>query len=1156
MSFRQLLGWGSATEGQLGLAASDVLTPRPLAGLPPDPPLSFTPGLWSSVVVTNSAVLTTRPPNPNPLPPQPFPGSPSPPSSVIAAAVGREFAILLTASGALYSFGSGAFGELGLHSRTVANTPTQITALAAVKVVDVTAAEFHWLCLDSSGTVFSCGNNAYGQLGLAHNDPVSVPKRVTALWPHPIVAVSTGDAHSAALSACGHIFCFGSNKQGQLGTALFRVQVASLLPAVVPVPQPTEQPATADSDVMDIDTYPAPFDPSHPQRDTSLSDNPLDYAMATYVDIACGSAHTVALRSDGAIVCWGKGDSGQLGTRATRSLYQPTVTHAPSQFVAVSAGDRHSAAVSSDGVAYLWGEGVHGQLGDGDGSDKFVPVALSPPRIPDARSPVRYSRIMCGGFHTLALATDHDSPVYNAATVLGKRIPRCIVDNMLQAKAGLSRFGSATVLLRTFVRPNVKHFSAHKVDYIAAETAHLKFLHTFGDEGKKVLTLAAARIRHQAQIAFGLVRDSNLRVFGDDDNDDKTLITPKSHFSKDDESFRPTVANCPEVGYLFFLAMMNPIYSESENVPHLSELAAIVVRCEESAREAFLELVSQSEEAVLLNRLIRPLQGVLTDELRGYKRVTRNANFATKMLALCYHGVWRASRRRNLRGLSISPKEFYNDTVSEMVNLMEDYDRWVQSAMQRYEQGSDADNNVNQENGYSPLQLTELPPLPVNGRKEALFAFCSYSFLLTEAAKFKILEYESQTTMSEESMRSFLSFGALQMPFGRVSHIHLPADQAAHLQYLLLHVRRNHIVSDTYMRVADLAEKHPRALRKPLKVMFDQEDGVDEGGLRKEFFQELMGHILSPDYGMFEHDEETQCHWLRKDFLEPEMSWTLIGIIFGLAAYNSILLDVQFPPVVYRKLALAVRCAQLSKQRRGEENAEVGRYKADLHDVKETFPSIGNSLEQLRMYDGDDVEDVFCLTFEISYRGLFDKVMNVELKEDGANIAVTRDNREEFISLYIDYLINSSIERAFKPFAAGFAFMVDGPFVSQLTADELETLVIGEKELDFSGLRQAAKYEGYSEKSVVIINFWQVLDEFDVALKRLFLSFVTGTDRAPIGGLHKLVLVIQRAEGDSNRLPTSHTCFNVLLLPEYRTRAKLRDRLLTAIRNSKGFGLR
>jgi len=50
-------------------------------------------------------------------------------------------------------------------------------------------------------------------------------------------------------------------------------------------------------------------------------------------------------------------------------------------------------------------------------------------------------------------------------------------------------------------------------------------------------------------------------------------------------------------------------------------------------------------------------------------------------------------------------------------------------------------------------------------------------------------------------------------------------------------------------------------------------------------------------------------------------------------------------------------------------------------------------------------------------------------------------------------------------------------------------------------------------------------------------------------------MVIARNGPDCDRLPTSHTCFNVLLLPEYSSKEKLEERLLKAINYSKGFGM-
>jgi HECT-domain (ubiquitin-transferase) len=74
--------------------------------------------------------------------------------------------------------------------------------------------------------------------------------------------------------------------------------------------------------------------------------------------------------------------------------------------------------------------------------------------------------------------------------------------------------------------------------------------------------------------------------------------------------------------------------------------------------------------------------------------------------------------------------------------------------------------------------------------------------------------------------------------------------------------------------------------------------------------------------------------------------------------------------------------------------------------------------------------------------------------------------------------------------------------------------------------------------------------------------FVTGSDRVPIGGLKAMKFIIQKNGNgtynihlDSELLPTSHTCFNVLLLPQYSSIAKLTDKLIKSLNNAEGFGL-
>ena len=83
-------------------------------------------------------------------------------------------------------------------------------------------------------------------------------------------------------------------------------------------------------------------------------------------------------------------------------------------------------------------------------------------------------------------------------------------------------------------------------------------------------------------------------------------------------------------------------------------------------------------------------------------------------------------------------------------------------------------------------------------------------------------------------------------------------------------------------------------------------------------------------------------------------------------------------------------------------------------------------------------------------------------------------------------------------------------------------------------------------------------DVLHITASEMLLGFQTLCShacRAPVGGLRQLCLVIQRAGGDTDRLPSAHTCFNYLLLPEYASQEKLKQRLLLAIENAQGFGL-
>lgn len=91
-------------------------------------------------------------------------------------------------------------------------------------------------------------------------------------------------------------------------------------------------------------------------------------------------------------------------------------------------------------------------------------------------------------------------------------------------------------------------------------------------------------------------------------------------------------------------------------------------------------------------------------------------------------------------------------------------------------------------------------------------------------------------------------------------------------------------------------------LKKKLKVSFVGEPGLDMGGLTKEWFLLLIRQIFHPDYGMFVYHPHSRSYWFSTDQEGNLREYNLIGVLMGLAVYNSIILDLHFPSICYRKL--------------------------------------------------------------------------------------------------------------------------------------------------------------------------------------------------------------------------------------------------------------
>lgn len=114
------------------------------------------------------------------------------------------------------------------------------------------------------------------------------------------------------------------------------------------------------------------------------------------------------------------------------------------------------------------------------------------------------------------------------------------------------------------------------------------------------------------------------------------------------------------------------------------------------------------------------------------------------------------------------------------------------------------------------------------------FAFCQYPFFLSIWAKIQIMEYDARRQMEVKAREAF--FDSI-MTHKTVN------------QYLVLKIRRDCLVEDSLKGVSEVVGAGGEEIKKGLRIEFKGEEGIDAGGLRKEWFLLLVRDVFNPEHG-------------------------------------------------------------------------------------------------------------------------------------------------------------------------------------------------------------------------------------------------------------------------------------------------------------------
>eukprot|EP00271_Cylindrocystis_brebissonii_P000740 TRINITY_DN10964_c0_g2_i1.p1 TRINITY_DN10964_c0_g2~~TRINITY_DN10964_c0_g2_i1.p1 ORF type:complete len:266 (+),score=36.56 TRINITY_DN10964_c0_g2_i1:501-1298(+) len=219
----RLWGWGSSSEGQLGLGSRIPHVPSPVAiclGFSQHP--SFHDRSPSTQLCQGSLLECVAPPPKSPGDPIDDGPTRVATADVLASGVacGARHSAVVSADGeAVWTCGWGLYGQCGHGSTDDALTFRQVAALGGLRVASVAAGLWHTACSTDSGDVYTWGGNQAGQLGTGEGQGEVRPRLVEApsLEDKHVIQVASGARHTAALTGCGRLYTWGWNKFGQLG---------------------------------------------------------------------------------------------------------------------------------------------------------------------------------------------------------------------------------------------------------------------------------------------------------------------------------------------------------------------------------------------------------------------------------------------------------------------------------------------------------------------------------------------------------------------------------------------------------------------------------------------------------------------------------------------------------------------------------------------------------------------------------------------------------------------------------------------------------------------------------------------------------------------------------------------------------------------------
>ncbi|TPX70957.1 hypothetical protein CcCBS67573_g06386 [Chytriomyces confervae] len=1052
------------------------------------------------------------------LPFNPISGESATTPKVASVSCGSKHTLLLTRSGSVWAFGDNSGGQLGMESKSRTSSGAYlIQSLSSFSFKKVAAGANFSLALTISGSVFSWGVNTVGQLGHGNKLPsLSIPTRIARL--DNIVDISCGGSHCAAIDAKGTCFVWGSGSHGQ---------TASISPGC---------------------NIPFPL----------ISMDGCDFGPIE--SVVCGKTHTVVTAKrrigDGSdnwclkLYSFGSNRLGQLGVGNRLDRNSPSLVILPNalsldiqhvvyagwgdQMILVSGSNPSKLKVDDPeyGLSLVqvkeWVREIDTESSDLAGSllvaklrqvfgslallnasflgDDHITsigplnpaISLSDVRecfqllsnIQNEKWGLRVKMILKEAIHTMPLSMSlgtsnpenlraflillenpfnwPEKHSLTAITILGSAFERLKPDQKLI----LAKWWSQNPSLLENFRRAVRSFNSALSYY------------------------TLARINPPTIMMLNLLQwlwTVNNIPFADNDplefsHKDCTSLSalskppaPVPQQRSPTENPFATPAYSAQTTDIHMPPMTNRSFAANRN----SEAQPNVMPSSNSLPRSFMSSMGTLRGTPAFSIEIDARHVPINPET-GQPSMSHLARLAAQALNAQMESLLKTESPNIVLGARPSPRsliphaEFVNEALSARIDFKKDFMSY-----------------------YASLRPQIFGANRATGA-DGPFSFCKFPFAFTLGAKADLLMLDSQRQMME--MQSV----SLVQHFRSASNTNVPPSRVDSI-FNTLAVRRKHLLKDAFERVNKMTAFD---LKKPLRVKFLGEMGVDGGGVSREFIA-LFFRRLTRHSDMFEdvdlsgspdHQRGSGFIWFNPLSSRPASAYKTVGRVMGMALFNGCFSSVPFPSVLFNRL--------------------LG-WPATLEDLASLQPHTAKWLREMLAHTDEETfaEAYYGMEFSVTVKTrkqgsldpLIEPYKNVNLPGPYSGQAVTFENRSDYVRAMVHWYTGGHVEDVLKAFRTGFLEACGGPVLDQLLPQQLETMVAGKNapEVNFKDLEKVCTYkEPYSKSHPVIKRFWSVFHALPEDFKFKFLKFMTGTDTIPpIKGLKEVNLVIQPSGG-------------------------------------------